>query len=169
MSASISVTIKRNDIKKILSRIPTGCVVAGLPRGSGSYENGESVVQAGINNEFGVEGTYAYAGHNSTVVVQGIPERPFMSATAFAGRSKWPKLVAENIGLILEGTTSGKGFLDSLGNVMANDIRETIQSRGYFNGGVPNSPQVVADKGSSHPLIDTGRMIGAITHEVRDS
>jgi len=159
----IKITIKRNDIKKVLGRLKPMRVVAGLPAGSGSYEGGESVVSVGVANEFGVKGAISYQGHRIMVEVDGIPERPFMRPAAQEGRQRWASRIYEDLPLVFDGSVSTATMMDGIGSTMESDIKQKIVDT-YEP---PNSKQVIYDKGSSHPLIDTGRMIGAITHEVR--
>ena len=43
-------------------------------------------------------------------------------------------------------------------------MKATI-GRGHF---VPNAPNTIKQKGSSQPLIDTGRMRNSVSHKVED-
>jgi hypothetical protein len=43
-------------------------------------------------------------------------------------------------------------------------VQETI--RNAKSWAVPNAPETIEQKGSSSPLIDTGRMVGAVRYEV---
>ena len=54
--------------------------------------------------------------------------------------------------------------LEILGNKAEGDMKATI-GRGHF---VPNAPNTIKQKGSSQPLIDTGRMRNSVSHKVED-
>ena len=188
--ASVKVIVKQNNAKLILSRLPRGRVVAGLLANSGSYDTGESVVEVGFKNEYGVEvenndsgrhstpykgtiqhGNKARGGaityqspRGNTVTVRGIPERSFMRSTFGDEHKKWAKDVADNIPLLLEGISKPDVLIGTMGAIMEKAIKDKIIDIHE----PPNSPQVIADKGSDNPLIDTGKMIQSIAHEVRN-
>ncbi|HXW52497.1 MAG TPA: hypothetical protein VEL47_00200 [Myxococcota bacterium] len=66
-------------------------------------------------------------------------------------------------GKILDGTLNVRRALTQLGEVVSKDIVQTIN-----RGIAPElKPATVRRKGSSKALIDTGRLKGSITHEVR--
>lgn len=92
-----------------------------------------------------------------------IPQRSFMRSTCDAERTKHVNLISLLQGKILDGAVRVKHALTQLGEVVAKDIVQTI------NRGIAPAlkPATIKRKGSSKPLIDTGRLKGAITHEVR--
>ncbi len=162
--ASVKIISKRSNIKKILARLPKGIVVAGLPVTSGSYDSGETVVSVGTAHEFGVSERQTFEGHNGEVTVSAIPERSFIRSTATENRKKWVKDVADSLPFILDGTMKPNTLLGAIGSIMERDIKQKI----IDIQAPPNSPQVIADKGSNNPLIDTGRLVRSITHELRE-
>ena len=167
--ASVKVIVKQNNAKLILSRLPRGRVVAGLPANSGSYDTGESVVDVGFKNEYGsrelgIPSPISYDGHKSRVTVSAIPERSFMRSTFGDEHKGWAKDVADNIPLLLEGISKPDVLIGTMGAIMERAIKAKIRSINTPE----NSPQVQTDKGSNNPLIDTGKMIQSITHEVRN-
>jgi len=167
--ASVKVILKQDNLKKILNRLPKGMVVAGIPASAGTYGTGESVVSVGWKNELGskesgLPSPITYKGHRGNVTVRSIPERSFMRSTFGENQQKWIQDVADNVQFLLDGTVKPQSFIESLGTVMETAIKQKIIDIHE----PPNSQQVVDDKGSDHPLIDTGRMIQSITHEVRN-
>lgn len=51
-----------------------------------------------------------------------------------------------------------------LGQWGASQCKLTIKRR--LTGGPPNAPYTIEKKGSSTPLVDSGRLINAITYEI---
>lgn len=156
-------------VKKSLSddfkrRLKSSRVVIGLPRDSAPYPDGTSVIQVGVDHEFGSETARTYTSpRGNTITVSGVPERSFMRSTAKDKRKEWTELVKKNISMIIKKEGDVKSVLSRIGLVAASDVKKKIVE---IND-PPNSPQVVEDKGSSNPLIDTGHLVGQITHEVR--
>jgi len=92
-----------------------------------------------------------------------IPQRSFFRSTLQSQKQKHLKLIAQLQKLYIVGKLSLKQVLSQLGEVIRGDIVETI-SHGV-------DPKIAANtikrKQSSQPLIDTGRLKGSITHQVR--
>jgi hypothetical protein len=92
------------------------------------------------------------------VHVNGVPERAPIRTTFRQKKQDWAKLGGGLIKNILSGKIGAEDLFDVLGNRARNDIKATIRA-----GLQPeNSPQVIAEKGSSIPLIDTGHLINSI-------
>ena len=108
--------------------------------GSQKYEGGQTVAEVAKYNEYGRK---------------GIPPRPFMTRAVQTFEEN-PNAIRDAIenGVVKDGSKAGK----LLALMLANEIKEQI-SRGSF---VPNSSSTIALKGSSRPLIDTGKMLGAV-------
>ena len=92
-----------------------------------------------------------------------IPQRSFIRSTCDAKQKKHFQLIKTLQGKIIDGVLSIKQALSTLGEVVAKDMVETI------NHGISPvlKPATVKRKGSSKALIDTGRLKGSITHDVR--
>lgn len=92
-----------------------------------------------------------------------IPPRSFMRSTCDAQRNKHLKMISSLQGKILDGVLSMKRSLTQLGEVVSKDMVQTI------NRGIAPElmPATVRRKESRKALIDTGRLKGSITHEVR--
>lgn len=94
---------------------------------------------------------------------QTIPARSFIRSTCDAKRKQHLDLIRQFQSKILRGHITARQALTQLGEVVSKDMVETIN-----NGIEPKlRPSTIKRKGSSKPLIDTGRLKGAITHEIR--
>ena len=94
---------------------------------------------------------------------QTIPARSFIRSTCDAKRKQHLDLIRQLQSKILRGRITAKHALTQLGEVVSKDMVETI------NNGIDPvlKRQTIKRKGSSKPLVDTGRLKGAITHEIR--
>jgi hypothetical protein len=93
----------------------------------------------------------------------GIPERSFMRSTFDENAATYRRVLMAGIRSVLDGQAIGASVLSLFGARYARDIQLKIR-QGHF---VPNAPSTVARKGSSRPLIDTGRMRNSIRWELR--
>lgn len=94
-----------------------------------------------------------------------IPQRSFMRSTCDAKRNEHLALINALQGKVIEGAITIKQALGQLGSVVEKDMVTTI-----VRGIEPSlKPATIKrrKKRSSKPLIDTGRLKGSITHEVR--
>ena len=108
--------------------------------GSQKYEGGQTLAEVATYNEYGRK---------------GVKPRPFMTRAVQTFEEK-PNVIRDAIeqGVVRDGNKAGQ----LLALMLANEIKEQI-SRGSF---APNSERTVAQKGSSRPLVDTGKMLGAV-------
>lgn len=97
----------------------------------------------------------------STTVIR-IPERSFIRAGFNEHEAGWRKKAEELINEAVTGNIPVDAMLDMLGLDLAGKIQEFARDL----KSPTNSSATVKLKGSSNPLVDTGRMIGAIKHEV---
>lgn len=110
-------------------------------------EQGSDLVIYAASNEFGTE---------------IIPERSFLRSTVDEKRREFGKFIDKNKVLIVQGPLQRRQVLARLGLFAEKEIVMKID-RGPF---VPNRPSTIARKGSSKPLIDTGRMRASIISKV---
>lgn len=94
----------------------------------------------------------------------GVPERSFIRRTFNVKRDELVKLCAR---LCREVITRGMAVEKAyalLGQWGAAEVKKTITEA----EGVPppNAPSTILAKGSTRPLVDTGRLVGAIAYEV---
>lgn len=109
-----------------------------------------SIVDLALVHEYGSQNGY-------------IPQRSFIRSTCDAKQKQHVTLIAKLQGKIIDGALSIKQALTTLGEVVAKDMVKTI------NRGINPElkPATIKRKGSAKSLIDTGRLKGSITHEVR--
>lgn len=117
----------------------------------GTESDGTSLLEIAAIHEFGAPGA-------------GIPERSFIRST-FRDRQREAATMAERLAkaIVLRGMPV-KQALGLLGAWGAAEVKRTITS----GDGVPPplKPATIARKGSSRPLVDTGRLLASITWEV---
>ena len=92
-----------------------------------------------------------------------IPARPFMKFAMEIWDREFPKILGRLTPAYLRGTYSVDDVLKTLGERAKNAVQKAIREGDY----APLSPRTVAAKGSSTPLIDTGRMVNSVTFEIR--
>lgn len=91
-----------------------------------------------------------------------IPERSFLRTGFDANVNKIADKIENMLNDVLDFGVNPDIFLDAIGMEFAGLIQKHMKSV----NSPPNSPLTVAAKRSSNPLQDTGRLIGAIRHEV---
>ncbi len=114
-------------------------------------DKGSDLVTIGAYNEYGSEdGAHP-------------PERSFLRATFDEGKEKYVAMVAKGLDDSLAGKGTLRRALDGTGLRLASDVQLRIR-RGILP---ENAPITIKRKGSSKPLVDTGRLLQSISHEVR--
>lgn len=95
-----------------------------------------------------------------------IPGRHYFTETYDTHISEWTQKYRKQVHEILMGRQTADGCMEYMGQVVVRDIRKAI-----VDWKVPhNAPATVARKhGVDNPLVDTGRLVASITHEVRRS
>jgi phage gpG-like protein len=173
VSAKNRVTVKGVDIQELgrrLGDLRKYRVVVGVQgtEATETYdEKGEknarplTLVEVAAVHEFGTEDGR-------------IPERSFLRGTLDRKSKPYGKLLAAAVSGALEavgedglGDVAGafERGLNLLGLRVVADVQTTIRDSGP--GWPPNAPMTIARKGSSKPLIDTGRLRQSIRHAVR--
>lgn len=187
MIKGVRVTVRDNDrgMRELLNEL-RGLgdmhVVAGIRGEMGAQvdpDSGMTVVQYATVNEFGSALAMSDQG-----IVRGIPERSFMRSAFDENREKYKQRLVTELRRLLKSKADGprkpstktskrkpvapptgaRDLLARMGLRMARDIQMKIR-RGPF---VPNAPMTIRMKGSSKPLIDSGRMRQSIDSEVRN-
>ena len=111
------------------------------------YPDGTSVALVAASNEFGIE--------------DGIPERPFFRNAVRKSEDNVLKILKNSIApekMVMDTRTA-----NLIGAYMVSEIQSEIQSLRK----PPNSPVTIKAKGSSNPLIDTGKMRQSVSWEVK--
>lgn len=92
-----------------------------------------------------------------------IPPRPFMAFAAEIWDREFPKILKRYFPDVLLGRMPVDGLFAVIGERARNAVQKAIREGKY----APLSPKTIAAKGSSVPLIDTGRMVDSVTFEIR--
>ncbi len=156
MSFTVKIKSKGLDgfkeIEKIRKHISDGVkIVAGLPTSAPAYpKTGESVVEVGLRNEFGVES-------------ERIPERSFLRTTLEEHKKKYFAQATKVIKASIKQRKPIDKTLSLVGQSMESDIKrkiETLKDPG-------NAKFTIKKKGFDNPLVETGHMRQSIRYEVR--
>jgi hypothetical protein len=135
------------DIKKMANNLANMKVQVGF-LSSAKYEDGTSVAEVAMSNEYGVP-------------QKRQPPRPFMR-NALNKANEWKKTFDFMIKKDFARGGDFKTSFDTLGSVVQGDIKTSIKDLT-----APALAQSTIDKkGFSKPLIDTGYMLDAVNYEV---
>lgn len=155
----MSVTIKQSNpgwLKDLQKKYRNSKQLAiGYPIGtngtSTKYPDGTPVLLVAAANNFGAPS-------------RGIPARDFMDRGAVRALEKTGPIAAALVKKLNAGDITIEQMLEQLGPVAVAEFQQTIVD---FND-PPNSPETIAAKGSSNPLVDTSLMTQTLTHIVRN-
>jgi len=122
-------------------------------------------VKVGIMGDEEYEGVAIvdYATYNEFGTVH-IPSRPFMRTTADRYRDGIYEYTSRLVGGMIDGRYHARQVLTYMGEWYQAKVQLTIRDAKQW--AVPNLSATVKAKGSSSPLIDTGRMLGAVRYEI---
>lgn len=120
-----------------------------IKKGKGKNKKGATIAEIGLYNEYGTPN----AKHP-------IPTRPFMRSSFEENKKQIDKAKASQYGKILDGKQTVKRALGLIGELMVGKVKKKITDLRT----PPNADWTINAKGSSNPLIDTGRMRASITH-----
>lgn len=137
-----------------------------IDRGYSSFTQGFAAldglgVTIGVHAEDGSE--LAIIAASQEFGTDTIPERSFLRATLDEQDAAYREATADAIRGVLDGKRSAKVALERLGLRVVRDVQ------GRIRAGIDPAlaPSTIAKKGSSKPLIDTGRLLRSITYQVR--
>lgn len=137
----------------------------------GVMEGGEVGMIAAVH-EFGttiqvtdkMRGWFAANGYplkkDTTEII--IPERSFIRAGFDANINRTANKIEQFLPLVIQNNISADEFLNAIGLDLASHIRDFTNEL----SSPPNSKMTKDRKGSSNPLIDSGRLRDAIKHKV---
>ena len=118
----------------------------GFPKSKSSQAN----IMKAIWNEFGT---------------RRIPARPFVRTSMRNNRKKYLAMARADAKQILAGKMTAQQSLSRIGIVAQGDMQMSIVNGGW----TPNAASTIRRKGSSRPLIDTGKMRQAVTWVVENA
>jgi hypothetical protein len=154
---SVSDTDRGYDALRRALGAPDVEVLVGVREEAGAeVVDGSDLTIAGLAtiHEFGAETPFA-----------SIPERSFLRSTLDENRDRYLDEVARGVGDTIDGKTTGARVLERVGARAAGDVKRKIIDL----SDPENAPSTIEQKGSSNPLVDTGRLAQSIDHEVRTS
>ncbi|WP_446662955.1 hypothetical protein [Geobacillus sp. CCR] len=167
----MKVTIKdTNNIDKITRNLHQ---LGGKQIKVGLFGKDDSeLVMIGAVHEYGAEipvtpkmrawfAANGYPLRKETTVIK-IPERSWLRSGYDENINKIAKKIEEMAPDVIEGNVNPRLFMDAIGMEFAGLIQKKM--RDLKNP--PNSQMTIERKGSDNPLIDTGRLVNAIRHEI---
>jgi hypothetical protein len=122
--------------------------------GARSHPGGSTVLEIGVDNEFG------------TVTASGethVPSRSFVRAWFDENKTEGHKKLTALLRQVIAGKLTEDQALEQFG-AWAQGSMQARMARGIPP---PNAPSTVRRKGSSTPLISTGQLRSAVSHETR--
>lgn len=138
------------DIKRELRTMRRKPYVAiGLQAGDDAHDGDFSTVELGSVHEFGSRDGR-------------IPERSWLRSAFDLHRVDYQRLIDRIVTSIYAGRTTVRRGLSILGQKAETDAKKQIVDLKT----PPNAPSTIARKGSSNPLIDTGRMLATVRHKI---
>ena len=158
-----------DEVLNILEELESMYVVVGIL----SSTSGELIKIAAVQ-EFGADipvtdkmrGFFAYNfGVNlkkSTTVIK-IPERSYIRSSFDDKKSRVMEL-GDMLYEVVNGGMSPRNFYEALGQTCVGIIQDYMINE---VNSPPNSGLTIANKGSSNPLVDTGRLVGSIDYEIK--
>jgi hypothetical protein len=156
MSVKVNDKVWR-DLKAKVGKLADATVKVGV-LGSDVTDEGFQMASLAAVHEFGSARRWfgLIAGH--------IPERSFIRRTLREKRDGIGTMTGKLARGIIADRFDVKTALEMLGLQVATDVKKTITE----GEGVPppNAPATIEKKESSRPLVDTGRLVQSITHEV---
>lgn len=137
--------VKFQNILKKLSKLE---VRIGFQHGKSKEDNGTDICDIATWNELGTT---------------NMPARPFLRQSVDNNKSKINAFIREKKKSIVNGSEPEQ-ILKEIGIFQKDLIQEEI-TNGDF---APNATSTVKRKGSSKPLIDTGRMRQSVNYEIKE-
>jgi len=130
---------------------------------------GDPSVYVGVRGQAGQEKP---EGSDATVVeyaafnefgTKNVPQRSFLRSTADENKRKYGEALANAVGETIDGKPLRLAF-GKVGEMGVRDVQQKIRNLAT----PPNAPSTIKKKGSSNPLIQTGRLRQSIDWEVRN-
>lgn len=141
------VTADGKKLQKILKELADKEVRIGFQQGKATEEDGTDICDIAAWNELG------------TV---NMPSRPFLRMSVDDNSDKINSFMSAQKRSIINGEPADR-ILKKIGIFQKDLIQEKI-TEGSF---APNAPSTIKAKGSSKPLIDTGRMRQSVNFEIK--
>lgn len=141
------MTAEGRKFQKVLKELSQLEVRIGFQKGKAFEEDGTDVCDVAAWNELGTVRS---------------PSRPFLRKSVDENEAKINSFLQSTKAKLLNGA-SAEQILKEIGIFQKDLIQEKITEGSY----VPNAPSTIERKGSSKPLIDTGRMRQSVNYVIQ--
>lgn len=145
----IKITAAGKKLKKELEKLQNIEVRAGFQHGKAAEDDGADICDVAAWNEFGTS---------------NMPSRPFIRDAVDNKGDEVAKILQQEMAAVLNGQSTTENLCKRAGLKMKDIIQESITDGDF----APNAASTIAKKGSSHPLIDSGRMRQSVMYVVRE-
>lgn len=142
-----TLTPEGQQFYRMLEELADKEVRIGFQHGEASEEDGTDICDIAAWNELGTE---------------HIPSRPFLRKSVDENEGKINQFLQAEVRSLANGKTA-EALLNEIGNFQKSLVQEKI-TEGTF---APNSERTIRKKGSSKPLIDTGRMRQSVNYVIK--
>jgi hypothetical protein len=119
--------------------------------GAGESRDGVTTADLAAIHEFGTRD-----GH--------IPERSFIRSTTAAKQPEIKALFRKGLEAVVKGKATPDKVLNVVGAFIAAEIKKTVTTGAGVSPALADS--TIAAKGSDRPLVDTGRLINAVSYAI---
>lgn len=147
MAVRDRLTLEGERFYRMLAELEDKEVRIGFQHGEASEDDGTDICDIAAWNELGTE---------------HIPSRPFLRKSVDENEGKIKQFLQSEMRSVANGKSAG-ALLNEIGNFQKGLVQEKI-TNGDF---VPNSEWTIRKKGSSRPLIDTGRMRQSVNYVIK--
>jgi len=153
---SAKITVNDSGLRRLMSQVKD---LEGDPHVRvGIFSDGKGGEQ---HDESGLSNVELAVIHEFGAPEAGIPERSFIRSTFSKERAALKADLKVLLKRVLEGKLEARAMFDLLGQRLVAAIQRRVRGEGI----PPPLKQATIDrKGSSRPLIDTGRMMAALTY-----
>lgn len=159
MAFSVKSTPLRDRVEKVIEDLNRTKLEVGWFQ-STKYPDGTPVAGVAMVHEFGSPSN-------------NIPPRPFMRPSQKKDGPRWRRFLADSAKRAINEGADISVLLDQLGNAVAGDIRKSISNvyapplrKKTVDTKRRKLVNAVGATSLTKPLVETGMMIGSVTHEV---
>lgn len=136
-------------VEKVIEDLSKLEVAIGYTADSGTYEDGTTLVEVALFNEYG------------TV---NMPSRPFIRGTYWDNEAEIKAFIKKTVANGIAKKEDAHTIMSKIGVYAKGLMQKEIKDGAW----APNAPSTIKSKKSSQPLIDTARMRQSIVYIVRE-
>lgn len=151
-----SKDLGKSKVKKDLRGLHSYAALVGIP------STAPNPVDKDTHKPLGINMASLALVHERGSAANNIPPRPFMRQTRERSQYRFTRLLRGLYKQVLAGKASPQNGLAQLGVAYEGEMKNTFTTGSF----VPLKPATIARKGSSRPLIDTGRLRQSIVSKV---